>query len=154
MKATATSIRSFGFLFLSFIILLSGVQPTQAQFDTATVLGTVNDQTGAAVPNVAVTLKNVQTGTSATVQTDENGNYQFLNAKIGTYRVSAERQGFTTAVAENVTVTVNARQRVDLTLQTGAVSETVVITGSAQLLETDTSERGQIISREQIVNLP
>ncbi|MBA3439907.1 MAG: carboxypeptidase regulatory-like domain-containing protein, partial [Pyrinomonadaceae bacterium] len=154
MKVTATPIRSFVFLFLSFIILLSSVQQTQAQFDTATVLGTVNDQTGAAVPNVAVTLKNIQTGTSATVQTDENGSYQFLNVKIGTYRVSAERQGFTTALADNVIATVNARQRVDLTLQTGSVSETVVITGSAQLLETDTSERGQIISREQIVNLP
>lgn len=154
MKAPAIPIRSFGFLFFSFIILLGGVQQTQAQFDSAIVLGTVSDQTGAAVPNVSVTLNNTQTGTSAVVQTDEDGNYQFLNVRIGTYRVSAARQGFTTAVAENVTAAVNARQRVDLTMQTGSVAETVVITDSAQLLETDTSERGQIISREQIINLP
>ncbi|MBA2501297.1 MAG: TonB-dependent receptor [Pyrinomonadaceae bacterium] len=125
-----------------------------AQFDAATVLGTVRDPAGAVVPNVTVTLKNVETGATSTVQTDDEGSYQFPNVKIGTYQVTAEAQGFATAVAENVSATVNARQRVDLSLQTGAVTETVTITDTAQLLETDTSERGQVIVREQIINLP
>jgi hypothetical protein len=125
-----------------------------AQFDTAVVLGTVHDPGGAVLPKTTVTLKNVATGVAATVQTDENGNYQFLNVKIGTYQVIAEAQGFARAVAENIQVTVNARQRVDLTLKAGAVTETVTVTDVAPLLETESSDRGQVINRQQIVNLP
>src|SRR5262245_50605602 len=117
---------------------------TYAQFETATVLGTVRDSSGAVLPGVTVTLKNTATGITANTQTDENGSYQFLNVKIGSYKVSAEQQGFSTAVAENVAVTVNARQRVDLVLQPGAVTETVTITDAAQLLETESSVRGQV----------
>lgn len=108
-----------------------------AQFDTATVLGTVRDPNGAILPGVTVTLKNIDTSISVNAQTDADGNYQFTNIRIGNYRVSAEKQGFSTAVAERVNVTVNARQRVDLTMQPGAVTESVVVTGAAQLLETD-----------------
>ena len=125
-----------------------------AQFDAATVLGTVRDASGAIVPGATVTLKNVATGITATALSDENGNYQFLNVRIGTYNARAELQGFSAAEAENFTVTVNARQRVDLTLKVGNVGETVVVTGAAKLLETDSSDRGQVIHKEQIVNLP
>jgi hypothetical protein len=126
-----------------------------AQFDTATVLGTVQDPSGAVIAGAQVTLRNIATGVTATAQSDDNGNYQFLNVKIGNYQVTGEKTGFSRAVAENVNVTVNARQRVDLELKAGAVTETVNISADAvQLLETDSSDRGQIIQREQIVNLP
>jgi hypothetical protein len=125
-----------------------------AQFDAATVLGAVRDSSGAVVPGATVTLTNVSTGISANSTSDENGNYQFLNVRIGTYTVKAELQGFSAAVAENVPVTVNARQRVDLTLQVGNLGETVLVTGAAKLLETESSDRGTIIAKEQIVNLP
>lgn len=134
--------------------LLSATATGYAQFDTATVLGAVRDANGAVLPGVTVTLKNIDTGIVVNVQTDADGNYQFTNIRIGNYRVSAEKQGFSTAVAERVNVTVNARQRVDLTMQLGAVTETVVITDAAQLLEADSSVRGQVVQREQIVNLP
>ena len=74
--------------------------------------------------------------------------------RIGTYSVRAELQGFSAAIAENVAVTVNARQRVDLTMKVGDIGETVVVTGAARLLESESSDRGQVIGREQIVNLP
>ncbi len=125
-----------------------------AQFDTATVLGTLRDSSGAVMPGVTVTLKNIDTSIAVTAQTDSDGNYQFTNVRIGNYRISAEKTGFSTAVAESVNVTVNARQRVDLTMQPGAVTESIVITDAAQLLETDSSVRGQVVQREQIVNLP
>src|SRR6185369_9902190 len=125
-----------------------------AQFDTATVLGTVRDSNGAVLPGVNVTLKNIDTGFTATTPTDNDGNYQFTNVRIGNYRVSAEKAGFSVAVAENVNATVNARQRVDLTMQAGSVNESVTVTAAAQLLETDSSVRGQVIQRQQIVNLP
>jgi hypothetical protein len=99
-------------------------------------------------------LKNIDTGITASTRTDEGGDFQFTNVKIGNYCVSAEKQGFSTAVAERVNVTINARQRVDLTMQPGALTENVVVTAGVALLETDSSGRGQVVQREQIVNLP
>ena len=125
-----------------------------AQFDAATVLGTVIDATGAVVPGATVTLTNPATGITATAVSDGDGQYQFLNVRIGTYSLRAELQGFTTAIAENFTVAVNARQRVDLALTVGGIGETVQVTGAARLLESESSDRGKVISREQIVNLP
>src|SRR5262245_6993798 len=136
------------------LLFVSAASPTFAQFDSATVLGATRDSNGAAMPGVTVTLKNIDTGLSVTAQTDGDGNFQFNNVRIGNYRVSGEKQGFSTAVAERVNVTVNARQRVELTMQPGAVTESVVITDAAQLLETDSSGRGQVVQRQQIVSLP
>ena len=99
-----------------------------AQFDSATVLGTIVDASGAAVPGAAVTLKNNETGITATTVTDGQGAFQFLNVRVGTYGVRAELQGFSTAVADNIAVTVNARQRVDLTMKVGSLGETVEVT--------------------------
>src|SRR4051812_10049819 len=99
--------------------------PAPAQFDTAAVLGTVRDAEGAAVPNAKVTVRNVATGIINTTNTDGQGDYIFPAVKIGTYEVRAEASGFSAAVAENVNITVNARQRVDLSLQVGQVSEVV-----------------------------
>jgi len=138
------------------VLLVSALVPATgfAQFDAATVLGTVRDSSGAVVPGATVTLKNTATGITATSVSDDNGNYQFFNVRIGTYTARAEVQGFAAAEAETFTVTVNARQRVDLTLKIGSVGETVVVTGAATLLETESSDRGQVIHKEQIVNLP
>lgn len=125
-----------------------------AQFDAATLLGRVTDQTGGIVPGATVTLTNLSTRIQAVAVTDASGAYQFLNVRVGTYQVEAELSGFATAVAPEVNVTVNARQRVDLSLQVGNVGERVEVTAGVQRLETDSSERGLVVAREQIVNLP
>ncbi|MBP6821333.1 MAG: carboxypeptidase regulatory-like domain-containing protein [Acidobacteria bacterium] len=150
MKISITNLR----LAVAMLAVLLLAPAAFAQFDTATVLGAVTDATGAALPKATVTLKNVATGITATVQTDENGNYQFSNVKIGTYTLTAEASGFSKTAAENFQVTVNARQRIDLAMKAGAVTETVTITAEGARLETESSDRGQVINREQIVNLP
>jgi hypothetical protein len=136
------------------LVLVCLVAPARAQFDTAVVLGTVKDNSGGVVPGVTVTLRNVETGITSFTHSDDNGNFQFLNVRIGRYEVSAEQQGFSKALATDIGVAVNARQRVDLTLQVATVSDEVVVTSGGQALETDSSERGQVIERQQIVNLP
>jgi carboxypeptidase family protein/TonB-dependent receptor-like protein len=136
------------------LLMITAAATAFAQFDTAVVLGTVHDPNGAVLSKAAVTLKNLATGVTVTAQTDENGNYQFFNVKIGAYQVTAEAQGFAKAVADNIQVTVNARQRIDLALKAGAVTETVTVTTDAVQLETESSDRGQVINRQQIVNLP
>jgi hypothetical protein len=142
-------------LILIAVFFLGLALPARAQFETATVLGTVRDGSGAVLPGALVTLTNQATGISANTVTDENGNYQFLTVKVGTYKLEASLTSFSTAKIENVQVTVNARQRVDLTMQVGEMSTTVeVLASSAVLLESDSSDRGQVINQKQIVELP
>jgi hypothetical protein len=128
--------------------------PAWAQFETASVVGTVRDLSGAVVSGATVTITNSETGVSTTRVSDADGNYEFVTVRIGTYLVTAEREGFAVAVADNVRIAVGARQRVDLTLQVGAVTERVEVSGLARLLETDTSQRGQVITGEQTRALP
>ena len=124
------------------------------QFETAEVLGSVHDASGGVVPKADVTLLNQDTGIQVKTSTDDNGNYNFFNVKVGRYTITVEASGFTKFTTTGVTVNVNARQRVDATLQVGAVSESIEVTGAAAALETDSSEHGQVIHTQQIVELP
>jgi len=126
----------------------------KAQFETATVLGFVHDTSGAAVPNARVTLTNVATGTEATATSDGQGGFEFTSVRIGSYKVNATAAGFSATTTDAFTVEVNARQRVDISLKPGAASETITVTGAAALLNTEDSERGQIISSRDVNNLP
>ncbi len=125
-----------------------------AQFESATVLGTVHDPSGAPVPNAAVTLEDAKTGVTYHATTSNVGTYEFVNERPSTYRVRVTAAGFETAVAESFDLQVNARQRVDLTLQLGQASQSVTVSDAAELLETDTSSRGQVINPKEIVDLP
>ncbi|MDQ2946265.1 MAG: TonB-dependent receptor [Acidobacteriota bacterium] len=135
-------------------LLILATSTAFAQFDTASVIGTVRDQTGAVVNNSKVTLQSVDTGVNNNTNTDANGDFTFLNVRVGKYTLRAEAPGFKAAVASEFTVTVSARQRVDLNLQLGATTETVDVQGGAVLLETDSSDRGTVINTQAIVNLP
>ena len=135
-------------------LLVCGCAPLLAQFDTAAVVGTVKHNSGGAVAKAAITLLNEDTGMESKTTSGENGDYTFENVKVGRYTVTAEAAGFSRAEAKDVRVDVNARQRVDLTLQVGQVSETVQVSAAAALLETDSSERGQVINTQQITELP
>ena len=135
-------------------LLLPLAIPLSAQFDTAEVLGTVHDASGAPVPKASVTLRNLETNIEVKTATSDTGIYDFTNVKIGKYSVAAEAAGFSQSIASDVTVNVNARQRVDLTLQVGNVKSTVEVIGAASLLESDSSENGQVINRSQVVGLP
>src|SRR5919106_300991 len=119
------------------VLLLTG--NAYAQFDTATVLGTIRDSSGAVVPGATVTLTNVRTGITASTTTEQEGHYLFLNVRVGTYSVKGELPGFSVAEAKDVQVTVNARLRVDLTLQVGNVGETITVAAAATLLESESS---------------
>lgn len=136
------------------IALLLLAAPASAQFETATVVGTVKDSTGGVVPGAKVTLTNTQTGVTSERVTDANGNYEFFTVRIGTYVVTAEKAGFSIALVDNVQVTVGARQRVDLDMAVGQLTETVQVSSSAILLQTDSSDRSQVITGEQTKALP
>jgi hypothetical protein len=131
-----------------------GATPIFAQFETAEVLGTIRDAQGSVIPKATVTLTNQETGIEAKITSDSNGNFLFSPVKVGRYTVTAEASGFSKAIAANIVVDVNARQRVDLMMTVGQVTESVNVTGAASALETDSSEHGQVINTQQIVELP
>jgi hypothetical protein len=134
--------------------LLAAALPSFAQFDTATVLGTVKDNTGGVVPGATVTLTNLDTGVAIVRVSEANGSFEFMTVRIGRYKLTAELQGFATALADNLQVTVGARQRVDLQLSPGQLTETVEVVAASTLLETDSSQRDQLITGKQAVELP
>ena len=125
-----------------------------AQFESGTVLGTIHDPSGASVAAANVTLENTKTGVTLQTKTNSNGDYEFVNARLGTYRIRVEASGFQTATTDSFDLTVNARQRVDLSLQLGQTSQNITVSGAATLLETESSGRGQVINSRQIVDLP
>ena len=125
-----------------------------AQFESGTVLGTIHDPSNGVVSAASVTLTNVNTSAVLKTSSDANGNYEFVNQHLGTYRVRVEATGFAPAETESFDLTVDSRQRVDLTLQVGNASQSVTVTGAASLLETDNSSRGQVINPREIVELP
>lgn len=124
------------------------------QFESGTVLGTINDPSGAAVANANVTLKNTKTGVDVETKTDGSGNYTFVNARLGNYKVHVEAPGFQSVDTDGFDLNINARQRIDLALQVGSSTQSVTVNDAAALLETDNSSRGQVINPTQIVNLP
>ena len=140
------------FLFAAILLLSSSM--VFGQFDSASVLGTVRDSTGAVVAGANVTLTNLETGISAQASTNGAGEYEFPALRVGQYKVTAEKQGFTKGAADNVAVNVSARQRVDLTLSPAQASESVEVTSAVSLVETDSSQRGQIVTKSQAVELP
>jgi hypothetical protein len=141
-------------VFLVSLVLVALASPALAQFETASILGTVRDSTKAVVSGATVTVTNTQNGVSATKTTDSGGNYEFPTVRRGIYVVTAEKAGFAIAMTENVEVSLGSRQRVDLNLAVGQLSETVQVTGTAGRLETETSQRGQLITGKQAVELP
>jgi hypothetical protein len=143
-----------GFVLPTILLCLSIAAPLLAQFETAEVLGTVRDPSGAVIAHAAVALTNRATGVQSKVITGENGDFDFFNVQVGRYTVTVEHAGFNKTTTNDVTVDVNARQRVDVTMQVGAVTQEVEVSGTAALIDTDSSQKGQVIDTAQIVELP
>ena len=141
-------------LYMCVCSLLLSAASTFAQFDTAAVVGTVRDASGAVVQGAKVTVTGVDTGISAVRTTADAGNFEFASMKPGLYVLTAEKEGFATALADNVQVQVGARLRVDLEMPIGQVSEKVEVKAGQSVLETDSSQRGQVVTGEQTRALP
>src|SRR4030095_14493837 len=121
------------------------VSPAAAQATRGTLLGTITDSSGAAVPGATVTITDVGTNIVTSDVTNESGYYTFTNLKDGVYRVEAELSGFKKVVRENVQVDVNTTIRVDLALEAGNVSETVNVSAETPALQTDRADTGRLI---------
>ncbi len=142
-----------GLLLLLSVFLL----PANLSAQTGTsgqIAGSVTDQNGAVVPDATITAVQVETGSTRTLTTSADGNYSLVNLAIGTYRLTITKTGFKETSVSNVVVNVSNVTRQDVTLETGAVSEVVNITADNVLIETQSGTIGEVVSGEQVRELP
>jgi hypothetical protein len=126
-----------------------------AQTDTAAVVGTVTDPSGAVLPNATVTITNVATGAKRTTQTSSVGDYILPLLQVGTYKVTIEATGFKTFVASDLPLAAGTRARLDAKLEIGTVSETVEVeAASAAALHTENATIGTLLSQQAVQDLP
>ncbi|MFB3814517.1 MAG: carboxypeptidase regulatory-like domain-containing protein [Terriglobales bacterium] len=140
------------FVVLSLILTLSTAAVGQTY--NATLLGRVTDPAGAVVPGARVTLLSQTTGYSRTATTDESGNYVIANVPIGTYQVTATREGFRTKSVSDLQLHVAQEARLDLQLEMGVATEVVMVSGAAPLVQTDSATVGTVVSAKEIAAMP
>ncbi len=134
-------------------LLLAAGPPAYAQVTTADVVGIVTDTSGAVLPGVTATARNVATGAVQTAVTDGTGTFRLLLLPTGRYRVTMELEGFKT-VASDVTLAIGDRLRLDRHLELGALQETVVVSAESPLLQTQTSSVGTLTDSRAMQDLP
>ena len=137
-----------------FLIAVAFSAQSFAQKDTGSIVGTVKDPSGALLPNAKVTVKDIERGTTFVTHTSDSGEFVASALKIGRYTVTIGNPGFKTAVSVPLDLDVQQRIAVNVTLQVGQVTESVEVTGAAPLLETETSELGQVVDSKRVQNLP
>jgi len=135
------------------LLTVSGA-PASAQETGGGIAGTIADTQGAALPGVTVSLRNEGTNAQLNTVTNAEGAYNLPFVPIGRYTLSASLTGFSTTKREGIDVRVGDRLRLDLGLQLGSLNEEVTVRSEAPLLDTGSANRGQVIGREQVADLP
>ena len=126
-----------------------------SQGTTSRVVGTVQDPTGSAVVGAKVKLLNEATGLTFEAQTSESGNYQFESVQIGLYTLEVESAGFKKFIARNNQLNVGSPMTVKVTMQLGAVAESVEVSSAAELVQTSQSGNlGPVINERTMKEMP
>src|SRR3954454_18698468 len=120
----------------------------------STVVGTVTDNSGAVITGASVNLVNSDTQFVYNGETNNDGAYYIANVTPGTYRLTIQAQGFKRYIRDGFILRTSEQPRLDVQLEVGSVTESVNVTGSAPLLETETTSTGQILEGETIVKIP
>jgi hypothetical protein len=139
-------------LALTLTALLS--TPASAQVDTGTLSGTVKDESGGVLPGATVTITHEGQALTLTTVTRGDGTYIFTPIRTGAYSVEVDFPGFRKGIRRGLTVSIQENVRVDFTLQTGVVTEEVLVTGQSPLLQTGSGTVGETLKSETIENLP
>ena len=140
---------------LLFVILLMVVAfGSIAAGQEATIVGTVTDQTGAAVPNASITITNTDTGIVRTIVTGGDGQYVVPDLHIGHYLVRAQLTGFKAGERKDLLLQVGDRTRVDFILEVGNTQETITVEANAVAVQTDSGEVSSVVTSKQVSDLP
>ena len=135
------------------LALMGFANTTFAQDVTARVDGQVVDPAGAVVLNATVTLTNTKTGEVRTAQSNDSGGYTLALIPPGTYDFSVRAQGFKESLSKGIELNVNDRKTINVTLETGAITESITVTSEAPLLQTAPTV-GDVVENRRVVELP
>src|SRR5262245_47500366 len=143
-------------LVLTVLVFISGAffSPAMAQVLFGSIVGQVSDTSGAGVPDANVRITHRETNQSREAVTTASGDFNFPSLAGGTYDVTVTRQGFQTFHAKGINVATGQVARVDAALRIGAISETVLVSADALVLQTDRAEVRTEVSSTQLNNLP
>jgi hypothetical protein len=148
--------RTLDFRLALFIVLLGTIfaSTALAQKDTGSIVGTVKDPSGALVANAKISVTDVERAQTFNTTTNNDGEYVASPLRVGRYTVTAEAGGFKKAVSRPVDLDVQQRIVINITLYVGQITESVEVTSATPLLETETSELGQVVDSHRAANLP
>ena len=128
--------------------------PVFGQETRATLSGTITDPSGSSVAGAGMQLLNVQTGVEAKVESNQVGQYRFLFLNPGTYKLTAEMAGFHTYIREGIVLATGQAATLDVGLQLGTQAETVTVGAEAPLIEAEKADRGMVVERQNLAELP
>jgi hypothetical protein len=128
--------------------------PASAQVPTGTILGHVQDSSGARVPGVQVTATNLGTQYSRSTTTDAEGQYALRLLPLGSYKLEVMLTGFKTFSQTGILVEVGRNARIDATLEAGGIEEVVSVEADASLVETSSSALARTVGQKEVLNLP
>jgi hypothetical protein len=136
------------------LIALMFATPSEAQVATGTILGTVTDATGGAVPGATVTATNLDTQYTRSATTDGEGQYAFRLMPLGHYKVDVTLDGFKNFSQSGIQVEVGRNARVDAKIEPGNISEMVAVVADAPLVETSSSALSRAVGQNEVLYLP
>ena len=137
---------------LACVLLCLG--PAYAQSDRGTITGTITDSTGATIANATIEAKNTQTGAVYRAASSGTGNYTLGQLPTGAYQVTATMSGFKQFVRTGISVSTAQVLRIDVSLEVGAISETVTVNADAPLLKTESGELSHVVTSDRMGDLP
>src|SRR5277367_6578528 len=136
------------------LFLMSFAIDAGAQQITGAIRGTVKDEQGAVVSGATVRATNVATGLSRSVSTDNDGSYYIQYLPVGTYNVEVDQSGFMKFVQQNLPLSVDQTQALNITLAVGVETQTVTVSAAPALIDTNSATLGRTVQPAEIIGLP
>lgn len=135
-------------------LLMLSLASVQAQTFYGSLNGNVADATGASLPGARITLTNIGTNEQKTVDSDADGNFQFVNLVPGRYKLDIEKSGFKRYSRPELLIEVQSAVRIDAAMQTGEVTEVLEVTSQTPLLQPETTSLGQVVESRKVLEMP
>src|SRR5579872_6065148 len=149
-RSVFTALKHVRLHHLAVLLLAVAALSFTVKAQDATIVGTITDPSGAAVPNVKVSATSIETGLVSTAVTADSGTYVIPELRIGHYDVKAEASGFKIAEQKGLVLQVGDRTRIDFQMQLGGAQETVTVEANEVRVQTDSGEQSNVITGQQM----
>jgi hypothetical protein len=150
----SNSVKSTFVKFLLFIVMVLVNEHFAMAQVSASMNGKVQDTSGAAIPDVAVTVTSSETATIHSATSDDQGDYRILSLPVGRYQIKAEKSGFKTFVQSGIDLVVGQQAVLNLVLEVGQVQQQVTVTADAPVVNTSTVSTAGLVGEAQVKDLP